>query len=86
MGTSVGSSPFSINAAFWLQPPYYGLRYHEQSEKPPSSSHDLSWQLQAFFFEAALTSCGILIVDCKRRIGCGYVNAQSLYQPVLFIF
>jgi hypothetical protein len=49
MGTSVGSSPFSINAAFLASAAYYGLRYHEQSEKHPSSSHDLSWQLQAFF-------------------------------------
>jgi hypothetical protein len=36
-----------------------------------------------FFFEAALTSCGILIVDCKTENVCGYVNVQSLYQPVL---
>jgi hypothetical protein len=47
MGTSVGSSPFSINAAFLASAAL--LRYHEQSEKHPSSSHDLSWQLQAFF-------------------------------------
>jgi hypothetical protein len=33
-----------------------------------------------FSFEA-LTSCGILIVDCKTEWW--WLNAQSLYQPVL---
>jgi hypothetical protein len=47
MGTSVGS-PFSINAAFLASAALLWF-YHEQSEKHPSSSHDLSWQLQAFF-------------------------------------
>jgi hypothetical protein len=67
MGTSVGSSPFSINAAFWLQPPYYGLRYHEQSEKPHQVRMICHGNCRHFSFEAALTSCGILIVDCKTE-------------------
>jgi hypothetical protein len=50
----------------WFQPLYYGLKYHEQSEKPPSS-YVIRHGRQAFFFEAALTNCGILIVDCKTE-------------------
>jgi hypothetical protein len=71
---------------FWLQPPYYGLRYHEQSEKPHQVRMICHGNCRHFSFEAALTSCGILIVDCKTENVCGYVNVQSLYQPVLFFF
>jgi hypothetical protein len=66
MGTSVGSSPFSINAAFLASAALLWFKI-SQSEKPHQVRMICHGNCRHFSFEAALTSCGILIVDCKTE-------------------